>query len=157
MGHGWDTMETSAPEQPTTDTAVAVPSDISDIRMTETSHAGDAVPIVGQEVDVIPPYAEIVSATPSTADLTGGIPHLSDSDHSPTADTISDTTTDRVGDSVTVVPLFECEDGTDKPNNETSLNTESSHSVPSTDDRPSDSILVGDRRDLIGSQLRCQQ
>ena len=31
VGHGWDTMETSAPEQPTTDTAVAVPTDISDI------------------------------------------------------------------------------------------------------------------------------
>ena len=54
VGHGWDTMETSAPEQPTTDTAVAVPTDISDIPVTDTSHAGDTVPIVGQEVDVIP-------------------------------------------------------------------------------------------------------
>ena len=145
VGHGWDTMETSAPEQPTTDTAVAVPTDISDIPLVETSHAGDAVPIVGQEVDVIPPDAELVSATPSV-DLTVGIPPLTDSDHSATAGIISDTATDRVGDSVTVVPLFECEDGTDKPNSETSLNTESSHSVPSADDRPSDSIPVGDRR-----------
>ena len=57
VGHGWDTMESSALEQPTTDTAVAVPSDISAIRMTETSHASDTVSIVGQEVDVIPPDA----------------------------------------------------------------------------------------------------
>ena len=146
IGHGWDTMETSAPEQPTTDTAIAVPSDISVIPMTETSHAGDAVPIFGQEVDVRPSDAEIVSATPSNVDLTVGIPHLSDSDHSTTADTISDTAMDRVGDSVTVVPPFECEDGSDKPNNETRLNTRSSHSIPSANDRPSHSVPLGDRR-----------
>ena len=146
VGHGWNTMETSAPEQPTTDTAVAVPTDISDSPVTETSHAGDTVPIVGRDVDVIPPDAELVSATSSSVDLTVGIPPSTDSDHSATAGIISDTATDRVGDSVTVVPLFECEDGTDKPNSETSLNTESSHSVLSADDRPSDSIPVGDRR-----------
>ena len=48
VGHGWNTMETSAPEQPTTDTAVAVPTDISDSPVSETSHAGDTVPIVGR-------------------------------------------------------------------------------------------------------------
>ena len=91
-------------------------------------------------MDVSPSGAEIVSATLSNVDLTFGIPHLSDADHSTTAGTNSDKVTDRVGESVTVVPLHEYEDGADKPNDETSPNIEPSHSVPSSDDRPSDSI-----------------